>query len=192
MAKLKPFQLKRLLQTDGPAKTFDSLFTSTVPCLFDGPVQFSEWQARIAAAVKQPDAKVHLCGSVLFGFSLDPAKAWRPFSSESRKTGYVSDLDVVVVSEGLFREAWDAVLDAHRKLTLTLTTDERRHMAGNLFKGFISDYHVPSSSIGFERVLAVRRASGTHVATTGFTTNMRFYRTFEDYRWYQITSLATL
>lgn len=70
---------------------------------------------------------IAIVGSAKMGFSLSPEKNFREFNESS-------DIDLVVVSDQIFKLSWQAFLELHLKNYLTSYAP----VAKNIFKGFVS------------------------------------------------------
>jgi hypothetical protein len=70
------------------------------------------WHDGLAQNIHLPPDAVLIGGSAAAGVSLSPMKRLRPF-------GLHSDIDLVVVSEGHFEQAWGWMRVAHRSTILT-------------------------------------------------------------------------
>lgn len=111
---MRPDDLKKLLYGVDPRAFCTEVVFSTASWLFDesGVEELSGNYASFRAAIADsagvsPD-DIRLVGSSRFGVSMNPKpeKLFREFNARS-------DLDVVIVSEKLFSEIWDAFLKAH-------------------------------------------------------------------------------
>lgn len=70
---------------------------------------------------------IAIVGSAKLGFSLSPDKDYSSFNDES-------DIDLVVVSQSLFNQSWQAFLSLHLRSYLPVYGP----IAKNIFKGFVS------------------------------------------------------
>lgn len=78
-------------------------------------------------ALDVPVKNVAIVGSAKTGYSLTPGRNYSPFSDSS-------DLDLVIVSESLFRELWESYLD----FVNGATGQPYAAVAKNVFRHFIS------------------------------------------------------
>ena len=62
-------------------------------------IQPTYLKAEISSHFGERPENVYLVGSAKLGFSIAPHKLWQPFSDES-------DIDVVIISEDLFKSLW--------------------------------------------------------------------------------------
>jgi hypothetical protein len=78
---------------------------SGLPCIFARDADLVRFREYVAAALGISDAAsdIFIVGSARTGFSLDPDRCFVPFQERS-------DIDVVVVHEALFDEAWRTML----------------------------------------------------------------------------------
>ncbi|HGN1344204.1 TPA: hypothetical protein ACKRMM_006051 [Pseudomonas aeruginosa] len=70
---------------------------------------------------------IAIVGSAKMGFSLSPEKDYRNFDDES-------DIDLVLVSDGIYKSSWMAFIELHSKNYLPSYAP----VAKNIFKGFVS------------------------------------------------------
>jgi len=70
---------------------------------------------------------IAIVGSAKMGFSLSPDKDYRDFTD-------ASDIDLVLVSDGVYRASWMASIELHSKNYLPTYAP----VAKNIFKGFVS------------------------------------------------------
>ncbi len=70
---------------------------------------------------------IAIVGSAKMGFSLSPDKDYRDFNDES-------DIDLVLVSDGIYKSSWMAFIELHSKNYLPSYAP----VAKNIFKGFVS------------------------------------------------------
>jgi predicted nucleotidyltransferase len=78
-------------------------------------------------ALGVPVKNVAIVGSAKTGYSLTPGRNYSPFGGES-------DLDLVIVSDSLFRELWESYLD----YVNSSTGQPYASVAKNVFRHFIS------------------------------------------------------
>lgn len=82
-------------------------------------------------------SQVVMVGSGKLGFSIAPRKRYTPFGEDS-------DLDVAIVSEGLFHDLWSAVFDYWRDNAAGLWHREVEFKE-YLFRGWIRPDYLPTS-----------------------------------------------
>jgi len=165
----------------------------TTPWIFqNNTAQYDAWRAAVAAthAAFSPDG-VRVVGSSAFGFSLSPTKAGRDF----RRTGESyqrSDIDVVLVSESMFIEIWNELLDRERARTLTSTLDSRGKMREDIYNGHVINALIPDGT-NASRVVRGAIATTTSVAPfRGHIAKARIYRRLEDAFAYHLWSVGML
>lgn len=93
----------------------------------DAPRIYHDIKMATSDALDVPVKNVAIVGSAKTGYSLTPGRDYSPFNDES-------DLDLVVVSDILFRELWECQLN----FVNTTTGQQYSHVAKNIFKHFIS------------------------------------------------------
>lgn len=71
---------------------------------------------------------IAVIGSAKYGFSLAPQKAFSKFNTEN------SDLDIVIVSRGIFRDAWHNLRRAHYRNSLP----DKKAYIDDVFRRFVS------------------------------------------------------
>lgn len=88
---------------------------------------YHEIKVVAADALDVPVKNIAIVGSAKTGYSLTPGRNYSPFTEES-------DLDLVIVSESLFRELWQSYLD----YVNSSTGQPYAPVAKNVFRHFIS------------------------------------------------------
>lgn len=91
------------------------------------PSIYHDIKVVVSDVLDVPVKNVAIVGSAKTGYSLTPGRNYSPFSDES-------DLDLVIVSDGLFRELWENKLNFINSATGQAYAD----VAKNIFKHFIS------------------------------------------------------
>ena len=102
----KAFSIRlRAQSNDHLAEFAESEIMTGRPFIFSSPDDNNRFQTYIAEALEIPDlsADILIVGSARTGFSLDPDNYFLPF----RET---SDIDVAVISERMFDDAWHTML----------------------------------------------------------------------------------
>jgi hypothetical protein len=90
----------------------------TVPHVFQGSWQlYRSWRRLLSNAIKVDACEIILIGSAALGVSLNPAKILKPFDDRS-------DVDVAIISDHFFSEAWHHLRGVN--LTLNLLTPAQR------------------------------------------------------------------
>lgn len=134
-----------------------------------------------------------MVGSAKTGFSLSPQKKLRPFIIEAAADGIVSDIDVAIVSDKLFLEAWD-VLRKARQLEV-ISKERYQRVVCEIFRGYINDKTLCtfSSSRKYWKE-KTGRVTQQLQATLGIVhpISFRVYRSWEDLQEYQIESVRGL
>ncbi len=98
------------------------------PFIFGNADDTLAFQRYVAASLGVPAAASHVLvvGSAKTGFSLDPDRYFQPF-------GPASDIDVAVINEDLFDEAWRAMLAWDYATMRTRTAQDRRWLSDRRF-----------------------------------------------------------
>jgi hypothetical protein len=172
-------------------RTIVEQMLGAIPVIFESAKEYADWKNSIIRACRLT-VDLHLVGSVVFGFSLAPAKFGRAFSREGSEDRPASDLDLAVVDTFLFTEVWDTILNHDRALALRAYGEQKEKMMQSIYYGFITDYDAPRDCLGYRKLLAIRSASGVHATTSGLKVTLRLYRRSEDLYGYQIASLKKL
>jgi hypothetical protein len=90
--------------------------------------RYDAFKQYMAAKLEIHMGNIAIVGSAKLGFSLSPDKAFRPFHEVE------SDIDVVIVSDTIFRKSWDAFLDLHKKTPLR----SYKQTASEIFRRFVT------------------------------------------------------
>ena len=93
----------------------------------EAPRIYHEIKMAASDTLDVPVKNVAIVGSAKTGYSLTPGRNYSPFNDES-------DLDLVLVSENLFRELWECQLN----FVNSATGQQYSTVAKNIFKHFIS------------------------------------------------------
>lgn len=96
--------LRRVAQTRPLLNTVDNWLLRGTPFVFrSAPQDYDRLRRSLAVAFGVAETDIGLVGSARLGFSLNPLHLGQKFDEDS-------DVDVVVVSEQMFRQAWTDVL----------------------------------------------------------------------------------
>lgn len=98
----------------------------------DDENKYFDLKHEIAGYFNEHFGCVCMVGSAKLGFSIAPKKLWRPFSDES-------DIDVAIISQGLFENFWRDLYDFNINLTSRTEREERdyRRFLQYFFKGWL-------------------------------------------------------
>lgn len=132
---------------------------------------YADFRAAISDTVGVSEGDVRLVGSARFGLSMSPSKGVRPFNDQS-------DLDVVIVSSGLFNEVWGEFRSAYYN---GYTWVKSRH-SGDIFRKFLYLLREGRYETEYLKKTA-RRLDGmakTVVLRTGLSRDLK-YRIYEDW-----------
>jgi hypothetical protein len=189
---MSPVTVKLGLAQKGEHTVYRSIFLERVPHIFSSATEYDAWRREIAEPAELKPAQIKIFGSAHVGFSLAPAKFGRPFSREAMTDRPPSDLDLVLIDDGLFTDAWNAVLQQDRGAGLRMNPDDRQKLHQDTYYGFLADKVIPKRSKVFTRILSVRGLSGRHEVSSGLSVNIRLYRREDDLFGYAIASLRQL
>jgi len=164
-----------------------------IPWIFrDRPSDLANWRADIEAALSPPPEALYLVGSSAVGFSLNPNKPGRPFRRSGNDLERPSDIDVAVVSEGMFHSAWDVIRQLDRERSLATSRDERDTIRTNVYWGFVSQITLPRGS-ALSRIIRTAMAMTTaRKPFRGHLATARIYRRTTDLHAYQAQCIRKL
>ncbi len=167
----------------------NELFFERVPFLFEPLLtQYSPWRCRLSAAINVDPCEIVVIGSAAIGFSLSPAKAFRPFDTKS-------DVDVAIISDHFFSEAW------HHLRTVDITIDSLtpaqraaviEHQKKYVYWGCIATDRILSLLPFSREWLAARSNLAAVEPTAERIINFRLYKDFRALRAYQALGLKRL
>ncbi|EQA6239082.1 hypothetical protein V1603_16390 [Enterobacter sp. ECC-219] len=127
---------------------------------------------------------IAIVGSAKMGFSLSPSKNYRVFNDDS-------DIDIVIVSEGIFKASWMAFIELHSKNYMPSYAP----VAKNIFKGFVSlkelDIRVDFFDVWSRKVEPLKKDIQTIFGIPNEIT-YRIYDSWESVERYHIAGLSSL
>jgi hypothetical protein len=179
---------KAVLERNLPDLLNELLFEQ-VPFVFDSEWNlYRQWRFQLAHALGVDPCELTVIGSAAVGVSLNPDGRLRPFDSSS-------DVDVAVISEHRFSEAWHHL----RGLDMTLDTHSpgqraalRAHKSHYVYWGCIATDKI-LSLLPFARAWMAARSELSAVApTTEREINFRIYKDLRALRAYQLRGLEQL
>jgi hypothetical protein len=178
-------QLKELTPSDFASRNL----LDRIPWLFSDRHQYIDWKASIAAELEVDPYMLIVVGSAGLGFSLSPNKHFAPF-------GPHSDIDVAVVSQRHFDEAWRWLRGLRAVDLLERDRLERNmlswHRRNLVFDGAIATERLlPKLPFGSKWASALGHAGGRE-PTVGRAIKIRLYRDFESLRIYHETNIRDL
>lgn len=180
-----------LLDSATDAQIATRMLTRT-PWIFSGDLAaFALWRAAVAEEAACTPEGVYVVGSSVFGYSLSPLKAGRDFRRGGRP-GDRSDIDVVIVSDVLFDDAWNALRigDANRSLHGTRETRDR--LRTDVYWGFVGNTNVPAGTGPARMLRGAMAATTARPPFRGHTAKARVYRRHDDVIDYHVQSLRSL
>jgi len=186
-------ELSDLLKRLTDEQFVEAQIFNRVPWIFEGNDEgYQGWRTALAGQTDLHVNSFFLVGSAVTGFSLHPAKAGREFRKLSGDSLNRSDLDVAIVSDSLFIDVWNLILQYDRARRLGLSYDARFKLRQGTYWGHLSDYVIPRNTTPARQVRSVVAACGRNHPLRGYKTTVWLYRRLEDLRGYQINSLREL
>ena len=158
-----------------------------VPAIFgEDRSSYIAWKKKLAQGLKVDPYGVILVGSACTGYSLNPNKNFREFHDRS-------DLDVAVVSDRHFDEAWRFLRDIRgttHKLSQPAQRAVNSHRSGHVFDGVIAtDAFVEHLPFGKDWV-PVLEAMTLEEPANGRAVKVRLYRDLFALRSYQMRGVS--
>lgn len=160
-----------------------------LPILFEGNHElFVDWKYALAKKIDVDMTSIILVGSSSVGISLNPYKNYRLFNERS-------DVDVAVISEYYFNEAWRFFRHLGSRIH-SLSPKEKQsiedHVTKYIYWGTIAtDNILPLFPFGYKWQSALNEMSLVH-PTTNRTMKIRLYKDFESLRGYHLNNLREL
>lgn len=165
------------------------IFFEKVPFIFGGSIEhFRKWRVELAALLQVDAYEIVVVGSAAAGCSLSPRKKLVPFGDQS-------DIDVAIISEYHFSEAWHFLRGVD--LTLASLTPAQRnaireHQLRFIYWGCIATDKILSVlPFGLPWMKARSRMSDA-APTQGREINFRVYKDFRALRSYHLMGLRIL
>lgn len=167
----------------------NELLFEDIPHVFKSSNErYRVWRARLSASLKVDPSEIVIVGSAAVGVSLNPTKNFKPFDEKS-------DVDVAVISDYFFSEAWHYLRSVD--LALPMLTPAQRiavveHQKRYVYWGCIAtDRLLPILPFGREWLEA--RAKLMEIEPTiDREINFRIYKDFRALRGYQTLGLKML
>lgn len=177
------------LRTEAAVDFASRYLLDRVPWLFFDRSQYIAWKAELAADLEVDPYMVIVVGSAATGYSLSPTKNFSAF-------GQRSDIDVAVVSQRHFDEAWRWLRELGPVKLLTKGTVEHEmlswHRRNLVFDGAIETNKLLSLlPFGPTWATGLGRA-GKREPTVGRPVKVRLYRDFESLRQYHVAGINEL
>lgn len=179
---------KQILEVDH-YDLFSELIFDRTPHIFGGDASTCRsWTAKLAHLLNVDATEVRMVGSAAVGFSLSPYKDFSEFSD-------ASDVDIAVVSDYYFSEAWHFLRTID--LTLAQVTWPQRaaikeHQTRFIYWGCIAADKILPLLPFAQRWMAARALVSGSTPTDGRDVNFRIYKDFRALRTYQMRGLAKL
>jgi hypothetical protein len=173
--------LARVLLDHTPEDYVSHHVIDRVPAVFDDRQSYIDWKKTMGEGLQVDPYGVILVGSACTGFSLSPQKNFRAFHARS-------DLDVAVISDRYFDEAWRYLRDLGSNIHKLPAASKRAvnsHRSGHVFDGVIAtDQFVQFLPFGKTWVPVLEHAS-TSAPADGRDVKVRLYRDLFALRSYQ-------
>lgn len=160
-----------------------------IPLLFGEDREgYASWRYQLAKGLGVDPSSVVVTGSCAFGVSLNPNKNYRFFDAES-------DIDVAVISDYHFTNAWRALrnlgAEIHR-LPPATKQSVKDHVNRYIYWGTVAtDRILHILPFGKEWSEVIEKMQHTS-PTEGRTIEVRIYRDFDSLRAYQVNNLKNL
>lgn len=160
-----------------------------IPLIFnDDREQYASWRCKLAKGLEVDPSSLVITGSCSFGISLNPNKNYRYFDSGS-------DIDVAVVSEYHFNQAWRTLRNLGSEIH-SFTPRTRQsiddHVKRYIYWGTIATDRIlhilPFGKIWNEALEEIKKET----PTLGRSVNARIYKDFDSLRAYQVNNLKNL
>jgi hypothetical protein len=167
-----------------------TLFAGT-PFIFRTNNQtYASFRNALSDGLRVPTADISVVGSAALGFSMDPANFGRKFDET------VSDVDVIVVSEGLFEQAWSDLLawNHSRKWSMSrarvdLILSHHKHA---IYWGHVWPDILAKISIVTASWRQSFRGLSRDPQLAPFNYQGRLYKSWNHARYYHVNSLRTV
>lgn len=149
---------------------------------------YRSWRRSLASAINVDPSEIIVVGSAAVGYSLGPTKQLRAFDNQS-------DIDVAVVSDYFFSEAWHYLRSVD--LTLDPLTPAQKaavvdHQKRYVYWGCVAtDRLLPIMPFAVPW-LEARSSLAAMASTLGRDINFRIYKDFRALRGYQLLGLKKL
>jgi hypothetical protein len=185
-------ELRKLLDERSHDDFVDRQILNRIPWIFDGSVDYSTWLVEVAADIDIPTTSIRIVGSAATGYSLSPLKPGRPFRPRSTANERTSDIDVALLDDDLFYQAWDTIVGYDRRRRLKGSEEARAKLRLDVYWGVVSQNSLPQNTEPARRLLMALAALGRRPPLRGYTVRCRVYRRIEDLRAYHVESLRHL
>ena len=186
-------EFKRQLRRIGPAEFVERrLFDEHAWCF---PTQsgddYDSFRRLFGEVLKVSAGDVAVVGSAKYGYSLAPAKNFRPFQPDDEMPE-PSDIDLVVVSRAMFNSTWHNL----RRADYNGAVDARRFFQEDIFRRFVmigTNDTLDTKYLSDLNVLlnALRKRATTRLGIVQ-DIKMRIYCSWVDAKAYHIWSLQRL
>ncbi len=177
------------LISKGPEKIASLWLLDRIPHIFqDNRELYIDWKFALAQKLRVDSASVLIVGSGCVGMSLNPYKNYKTYDENS-------DVDVAIVSDYYFNEAWRALRNLGSRIH-SLPPRERQsvedHVKRYIYWGTIaSDHILPLFPFGRKWEQALAEMSSIN-PTNGRSIKARIYKDFESLRGYHVNNLKDL
>jgi hypothetical protein len=167
----------------------DELFFERAPYSFsDSWEKYRGWRHVLGKAISVDPCEIVIIGSSAVGYSLSPDSPLKPFDSES-------DIDVAIVSDYYFSEAWHFLRNVD--ITLDSLTPAQRnaviaHQKRYVYWGCITTDRLLPIMPFARSWLSARAVLANLSPTVGRDIRFRVYKDFDALRGYQLRGLQKI
>jgi hypothetical protein len=183
-------ELRQLIQGRKNDEFVDTELLNRRPWIFADDAEHDRWRKSVADVLNASARHICIVGSAATGYSLSPLKAGRSFRDLTNSRA--SDIDLAIVNEPLFEEAWNTIVALDRRIALRLPAPERDKMRTDVYWGLVAQRALPGNTDTARRLLLATARAGIAPPIRGYQIRCRIYRREEDLRAYHIVSLRSL
>lgn len=160
-----------------------------IPLIFNQDIkEYARWRHALAKSIGVDASAILITGSAAFGISLNPYKNFKFFDENS-------DIDVAVISDYHFTEAWRTLRNIGPKrhsFSQKIKQSIKDHVDRYIYWGTIAtDKLLPLFPFGPQWKIALDEAAQSP-PTSGRTINIRLYKDLDSLRAYQVNNLDNL
>jgi hypothetical protein len=139
-------ELKELLNAQTNEQFVDRELLGREPWIFGNlSAEYTIWRKSIAAILSVQADSILIVGSAAMGYSLSPLKPARIFRRPGTAAA-ASDVDVALVDEKLFKEAWNTILIFDRGRSLRISLEERTKTRVDVYWGVVAQRSLPANT----------------------------------------------
>jgi hypothetical protein len=155
-------------------------------------IAYAHWKQKlIKTAGALSTAQIFLVGSASVGYSLSPLKPGREFR-RGASPAERSDIDVAIVSDRVFSDAWDEIIYRDRNRQLGFTPDRREKIRSDIYSGHVTGATVDPGTGPSRLIRGALAATTVQQPFRGHPARARVYRREVDLIEYHVYSLRSL